>query len=87
MRDPRMHRCVAHRIAMLILAFMKFEVSELDFPGFLARLPARYCSTTLASFRNSPSHVGLDRLGGISSSFRAPGKGLLPVSDECWMVH
>ena len=31
--------------------------------------------------------AGLDRLGGISSSLRAPGKGLLPVSDECWMVH
>ena len=28
------------------------------------------------------------RLGGISFSFRADGKeGLLPVSNECWMVH
>ena len=34
------HGCVALSIAMLILVFMKFEVSELDFPDILARLPA-----------------------------------------------
>ena len=31
---------------------------------------------------------GRGRLGSISSSFHVHGKGeLLPVSDECWMVH
>ena len=55
MRDPRMQRCVARTIAMLILDFMKFEVSEKDFPDFLERLPARFCRTDLASFPSIPS--------------------------------
>ena len=38
--------------------------------------------------RGRSDGVGPGRLGGISSSFRVRGKeGLLPVSDECWMVH
>ena len=62
------------------------------------RPPARVCITTLASIPRTPSHettkeerfdgVGPRRLAGISSSFRALGKdGLLPVFDECSMVH
>ena len=32
--------------------------------------------------------AGPDRLGVISSSFCPNGKeGLLPVSDDCWLVH
>ena len=31
-----MHRCATSTIAILILDFMKFEVSEKDFPDFLA---------------------------------------------------
>ena len=42
MRDPRMHRCVAHTFAVLTLDFMKFELSEEDFPDLLVRLPARF---------------------------------------------
>ena len=38
MRDRRIHRCVARTIALLILDFMKFIVSQEDFPDFLARL-------------------------------------------------
>ena len=49
-RDPRMHRCVARTIARLILDFMKFVVSEEDFPDFWARRPARFCRATTASF-------------------------------------
>ena len=38
--------------------------------------------------RERSGDVGPGRLGGISSSFHAHGnEGLLPVSDECWMVH
>ena len=64
-----------------ILDFMKFEVTEWDFPVFLATLPVRFCRTTLASFqaldhmkpqRERSDGVGPCRLGGIS--FRAHGK-------------
>ena len=86
-------------IEMLIFDFMKFEVSEQDFPDFLARLPARFCSATVPWLlfqalchikvqKERSDGVGRGRVGGISSSFRALGKvGLLPFSDECWMVH
>ena len=37
-------------IAMLILDFMKIELSEKDFPDFLAMLPARFCSTFKTTF-------------------------------------
>ena len=38
--------------------------------------------------RERSDGVGLDSLGGFSSSFRAHGKeGLVPVSDKCWMLH
>ena len=41
---------------MLILDFMKFEVSEsIGLTDFLARLPAGFCSTTLAPFLCTPS--------------------------------
>ena len=91
--------CVTHTIAMLILAFMKFEVSELDFPDFLARRPAKFCSATATWLHFQTLHhmkpqrersdgVGPDSLGGISSSFHAHWiEGMLPVADECWMVH
>ena len=89
---------------MLILDFMKFRnmtyrISEYDLPDFLARLPARFCSTTVPwrhchalhhidPQRKKSVAVGPSRLGAISSCFRAHGeKGLLPVSDVCWMVH
>ena len=36
MRDPRMHRCVT--AAVQLKTSMKFDVSEQDFPDFLARL-------------------------------------------------
>ena len=47
MHDPRMHRCATSTIAILILDFMKFEVSEKDFPDFLAWLRARFCIPSL----------------------------------------
>ena len=38
--------------------------------------------------RERTDGVGPGRLGGIFSSFHAHGKdGLVPVSDECWMLH
>ena len=96
--DPRVHKCVARTIVRLILDYMKFAKFRnrgflISWRGFL-----RFCSTTLASFQSTPYHMkpqrersdgaGLGRLGGLSSSFRAPRKqGLLPVSDDCCMVH
>ena len=47
MHDARMHRCATSTIAILILDFMKFEVSEKDFPDFLAWLRARFCIPSL----------------------------------------
>ena len=88
MRDSRMHRCVACTIAIHILVFMPFEVS--DFPDLLARLPARFCSTKSASLHNMKpkrersNGVGPSRLGCISSPLHVHRKeGLLPVPDEC----
>ena len=80
----------ARTIEMLILDFMKFVVLEEDFPDFLARRPARFCSTTVASFpiplhhmkpqRERSDGVVPGRLG-VISSFRAHGKErLLPTA-------
>ena len=45
-------------------------------PDFLARLPARFCcSTILASFPRTQS---------LETTMK---EGLLPVIDECWMAH
>ena len=58
MRDPWMHSCVARTIARLILDFMKFVVSEEDFPDFWARPPARFCRATTASFPSTGRNTG-----------------------------
>ena len=63
-------------IEMLIFDFMKFEVSEQDFPDFLARLPARFCSATVPWLlfqalchikvqKERSDGVGRGRVGGI----------------------
>ena len=63
-----------------LIDFMKFEVSEWDFPDFLARLPARFCSSAspwlhfqalnhIKPQRERRDGVGPGRLGGISSFY------------------
>ena len=67
---------------MRILDFIKFKVSEKDFPDLLARLSARLCSTTVHWLHFQALHymkpqrkrrdgVGPGKLGDISSSFHA----------------
>ena len=65
---------------------MKFR-NKYGFPDVLARLSARFCSTTLASFPSTPSNEPHEKridgvrpgmLGGFSSSFRVGGtEGLM----------
>ena len=62
MRDPRyayMQWDLPCTMAMLIVDIMKFEVSEQDFPDFMVRLPARFCSTTWASFPCTSQFFGV----------------------------
>ena len=76
---------------------MKFEVSAWDFPDFLAWLPARFFVVLpwlhfQALHPMKPQSERRDGVGpgkpGWIFSIRAHEKvGLLPVSDECWMVH
>ena len=75
-------RYVARAIAMLILDFMKFEVLEKDFPDYLARLPARFCRSTLAALHHMKPQR--EKSDGVLRSWE---RGLLPVSNACWMLH
>ena len=74
----------ARTMAMLIVAFLKFEV-------FLVRLPAGVCSTTgpwlnfQTNHKGSESNgVGPGRFGDISS-FRVGKKDYFRFSNECWI--
>ena len=64
MRDPRMHRCVAWTIAMVILDFMKLDVSGQDLRDLtsLVRRLHVHIFTLLATVRTKASDTQKCRL-------------------------